>query len=70
MQLIIDIRLYFLTKINPGFSIFNRAGKERIINTSFVPARHGLRLRRGGRVLVPLCQIFLVPVYPAKDLKK
>jgi hypothetical protein len=31
-----DIRWYFLTKIDPGFSIFNRAGEERIINISFV----------------------------------
>jgi hypothetical protein len=41
-----------LTKIDPGFSIFNRAGQERLINLSLVPARHQLRLRRGGRVFV------------------
>jgi hypothetical protein len=31
--------------------------KKEILNKPFVPARHRLRLRRGGRVFVPSWQI-------------
>jgi len=50
----IGIGWHFLTKIDPGSSIFNRAGEERIIKISFVSS----------------WQIFLVLVYRIRHYEK